>query len=307
MNLKYVVPGLPLALRLLLFYIVEALGMFVQLYAEKFLPGSLIMIAGLVLVFARSYSNKPEDTGLENWFPVSFDEFERIETNLKAIKVVKYPRLYRIRFGCLIDVLLVVVAMVSSFLFQEVLIFLVFMDIIIVTFPLFYSGVVKLWTPMELSLKMAGFRAIADKAKEAEGDLVITPYIRFDKDKEGKLIPEDVRFMVELKRTPPDLLGAQFQTAINKGPKGQVPYMYAVFICKGKGPSFLKLGALRFGRFISEPAEADDYSTLVVRQKTESGGYHTADGDCLELFSTVAEALRSVKGTGSPPKPGATP
>ncbi|TFG64338.1 MAG: hypothetical protein E4H36_03255 [Spirochaetales bacterium] len=294
MKLKFLIPGLPLSLRLPLFYLVEALGVFVQLVLGRGVLGSLIMIAGLFLVFAKNYSNKPMDTGLEDWLPVSMDEFSRIQSNLTAVKTVKYPSLYRLRFGCLVDILLVALAAAGLFFLRSLWFLLVVLDIFIVTFPLFYSGVVKLWTPQELKLKMEGFKDLAFAAEEAGKEIVVTPYLRFDKDKEGKMIPEDLRFMVELRRNPPDLLGAQFQTAVNKGPNGQVPYMYAVYICKGTGPSYKSIKGKNFGRFLKEPTDKEDYSTVVIRQATEAGGYHTKTADCLELFNMVVDRMKSV-------------
>ena len=44
--------------------------------------------------------------------------------------------------------------------------------------------------------------------------------------------------MVEPRRKPADFLGAQFQVAVNNGPNGAVPYLYAVFLCRGKGPTY---------------------------------------------------------------------
>lgn len=295
MSLRFLIPGLPLFLRLLIFYCIEAAGLFIQLYIGRFLPGTIIMIGGLFFVFAKNYSNKPADTGLEDWLPVSFDEFTRIETNLSNMKTVKYPRLYRLRFGCIVNVVLVILAVLSMFFIGNTVFLLVLFDILIVTFPLFYSGIVKLWTPKELKLKLEGFHAIMEEAMSSGPDIVLTPYLRFDKDKEGKLIPEDIRFMGELRRNPEDLLGVQFQTAVNNGPNGQVPYMYAVFICKGKGSSFTALKGLTFGGFLKEATPKEDYSTLVIRQKTESGGYHTKIDDCITLYRTAIEALRRVK------------
>jgi hypothetical protein len=140
-------------------------------------------------------------------------------------------------------------------------------------------------------MKMDRFGTIMTAAKKSPGGLIVTPYLRLDKDKEGKQIPEDVRLMIEPKRKPEDFLGTQIQIAINNGPNGAVPYMYAVFLCKGKGTSFDKLSKTDYGSMIKEPGGDDEYGFIVVRQRTGGGGYHTTPHDCKKLFGIVEEKL----------------
>ena len=80
-----------------------------------------------------------------------------------------------------------------------------------------------------------GLRAHLSTEQAEGGDIIITPYLRLDKDKEDHQIPEDIRLMVEPRRKPADFLGVQMQVAVNKGPNGSVPYLYSMFLCKGKG------------------------------------------------------------------------
>jgi hypothetical protein len=163
---------------------------------------------------------------------------------------------------------------------------------VMVAFPLFASGLIRLWQPTEMTMKVQTFSAILD---ESPGEaFAMTPYIRFDKDKEGRQIPEDVRFMLELRRNPEDFVGVQFQIAINSGPNGKVPYMYAVFICRGEGPSFLRISAMDFDSFVKETEPDQDYSTVVIRQPTESGGYHTTAANCRRLFLAVLARLNEL-------------
>ncbi len=86
-------------------------------------------------------------------------------------------------------------------------------------------------------------------------------------------------------------VGIQMQIAVNKGPNGKVPYMYAVFLCRGSGVSFQKISKMDFRAFIREPGGDEEYGTIVIRQKTDSGGYHTTPLDCRRLYLTVTSKL----------------
>jgi hypothetical protein len=93
------------------------------------------------------------------------------------------------------------------------------------------------------------------------------------------------------------LLGVQFQITYNKGESGKVPYVYAVFITKGKGIIWETLKDIRYARWVTEPGSSKDgdqvYGTVVLRLNTNirSDGYHTKENDVLELFDNVAKAL----------------
>ena len=127
--------------------------------------------------------------------------------------------------------------------------------------------------------------------KRAEKTIIVTPYLRLDKDKKGREIPEDVRLMLEPRRKPADFVGIQIQVAINNGANGAVPYMYAVFLGKGKNNSFRALEKMNYGNYIKEPGGDEEYGYIVIRQKTGGGGYHTTTGNCINLYNTVKAKL----------------
>ena len=114
---------------------------------------------------------------------------------------------------------------------------------------------------------------------------------------EGRQIPEDIRLMAEPRRKPADFLGVQLQVAINKGPNGSVPYMYSVFLCRGKDRTYSTVAELKFKDMVKEPGGDKEYGYVVVRQKTSGGGYHTTDDDCRKLFALVKESLEELKET----------
>ncbi len=127
--------------------------------------------------------------------------------------------------------------------------------------PFLFSGNVSLWTPQELAFRMRVFDPILSSEQAEGGDIIITPYLKLDKDKEGHQIPEDIRLMVEPRRKPADFLGVQLQVAVNKGPNGNVPYMYSVFLCRGKGATYQSWQRTRSATTSRSPAATRSTAT----------------------------------------------
>ena len=297
MQMSYVIPKLSFPLRVAAFAAFAAGALTVQLLfgAEgSWFPGALLMIPGLLFVWAKSYRNKPVDLGFEDWQPASAAEFNRIRSNLSLTRKKQFPALYKGWLGILI---LVPLGMLAFFLREQSfeLPALILFDATVLLVPLFFSGNMSLWTPQELAFKMSAFEIIVASEPTEGGDLIITPYLRLDKDKEDRRIPEDIRLMVEPRRKPADFLGAQLQVAINKGPNGPVPYMYAVFLCRGKSETWQgtwkALSAAEHEGWVKEPGEDKEYGYIVVRQPTESGGYHTTDDDIRRLYALLKGRL----------------
>ncbi|MBN1699610.1 MAG: hypothetical protein JW881_18970 [Spirochaetales bacterium] len=290
-----VIPAMPLIVRILLFAVFAGTGLFFQLrLPDAVLPGFLVMAAGSLLLLARHYRNKPVDLGFEDWRPASKREFERIKNNLAMTKSIKYPFVFKPALGVLFIVLIGIAGFFALIEEEEELLILL-ADAAILLLPVSFSGQVKLWTPRELDLKMGRLAAVMDKGESSPHGFIITPYIRLDKDKEGKQIPEDIRLMIEPRRKPEDFIGVQVQVAINNGPNGAVPYMYVVFLCQGKGNTFRYLKEEKYGSMIKEPGGDEKYGYIVVRQRTGGGGYHTTDRDCLRLYRIAEEKLDTLQ------------
>ncbi|HTP60098.1 MAG TPA: hypothetical protein VMM82_14335, partial [Spirochaetia bacterium] len=243
MEMKFAVSRMAFPGRLVLLGAFGAAGLAAQTLIPGgwgFLPGLLLMVPGIVFLWARNFRNKPMDVGQEDWQPASVREFDRIKSNLQLTRTKRFAVIYRPGFGWFIAVVLFVLAIIfgaggsrlGGFLFADALLLLL---------PFLFSGNVSLWTPQELAFRMRVFDPILSSEEAEGGPVIITPYLRLDKTKEGQQIPEDIRLMVEPRRKPADFLGVQLQVAVNKGPNGNVPYMYSVFLCKGKGPTYQAL------------------------------------------------------------------
>ena len=150
-----------------------------------------------------------------------------------------------------------------------------------------------MWVPQDFKMVMDAIQAA--RAEPVPPGVLVTPYLRLDRDDPGLRIPEDARLLVESRRKPEDLVGIQMQAAINTGPNGKVPYLYAVVLTKGRGATWKKASRLRFDGYEVEPGGDDDYGTVVIRQETERGGYQTTPNQCRRLVHIVYNALDALK------------
>ena len=292
MEMKFAVSKLPFGARLVLFILFAVGGAAVQYLVPGVVGtflGLLVMVPGVVLMWMKNFRNKPLDLGFEDWQPATAAEFNRIRYNLTATRKQKFSPLHRGGLGVMLVILAGALALFVG-LGGNRLAGIAFLDAAVLLMPLAFSGNVSLWTPRELAFKMACLGPLAGAEPEG-GEIIVTPYLRLDKDKENHQIPEDVRLMVEPRRKPADFLGAQFQVAVNNGPNGAVPYLYAVFLCRGKGPTFEAISRMDFENFIDEPGGDKEYGYVVVRQRTASGGYHTDPEDCRRLYALVRDRL----------------
>ena len=252
------------------------------------LPGTLVILAGWIPLRLRRVTNKPKDQGLEKWKPVTAAEIDRLLDTFAAGREAAPEgggrSALRIVSGALLMIAVPVAFGISGGAG------LVALDALLFLFPALFFGAVKVFTPGLIAQKLLGFQAI--RSESLPEGFVLTPYLRFDEDEEGRDIPEDLRFLLEPRKKEGDLVGVQFQTAINKGPNGPVPYMYAVVLTRGRsGPTYSALRGLSARGYEIERGGDEEYGTVVIRQATGGGGYHTTPEHCRKLFRLAAGAV----------------
>ncbi len=259
------------------------------LFGWGLLPGLIAIVLGYIPLRLKPITNKPADQGLEEWRPVSMAEIDKLADTLRESKAI---------FGKSIggSVLMVILASAVAIAAGVSLAFspdlsLVLADGLLFAVPAMFFGRVKAFVPHVLSLKMPCFQALF--AERIPEHVVVTPYLRFDKDKNGGDVPEDIRLMIEPKRKPDDFVGVQVQAAINKGPSAEVPYLYAVILTKGKGASYRRFEDLRASGYEKEAGGDEAYGSIVVRQETSGTGYATKPSDCVRLFNLICGILKA--------------
>ena len=287
--IRYRIPGLGTTSRLILFGAFELGGILAQIFwrGAGLIVGPILLIAPLTLLSAKPWTNKPKDIGEEDWQPVTDTELDRIADAFKATRTVKLPLWYRSGFGVPFTIALgVIAAALGSAL---TLPGLIATDALILLWPALNFLKIRLWIPREFEMIMKALQAA--RSVPLPASIVRTPYLRLDRDDQGLRIPESARLMFEPRRKPDDLVGAQMQVSINKGPNGQVPYLYAVVLTHGQGATWKKAGSFRATGYAIEPGGDENYGTVVIRQRTEGGGYHTTPDDCRQLVELVTALL----------------
>ncbi|MEW6549993.1 MAG: hypothetical protein AB1407_11095 [Spirochaetota bacterium] len=250
-------------------------------------PGFALILAGYLPLLLKKITNKPKDKGLEEWRPVSMAEVDKISDSLAQTRKKRYGTAAGTAGKVILGFLGVAAAAVSFAL--DARLGLLAADAALFFVPALYFGNLRFFLPPLLSRKMPCFQAVF--AAAARDGFAATPYLRFDKDEEGKDVPEDIRLMLEPKRKPEGFVGVQFQAAINKGPNGEVPYLYAVFLFKGTGAEYKRISSISARGYHIEPSAKGEYATVVVRQATTGTGYLTRPSDCERLYATIAAML----------------
>jgi hypothetical protein len=273
-----------------------ALGIALQLAIPEVSPlGFGLVIAGWFPLMLKTATNKPADQGLEEWRPVTMTEIDRLDDGIRQSKALK-KKTRSLTTGVLVGI-------TAPFLGFALLGFaiagrgdltFIILNTVALLVPSLFFGRVSVFVPKDIAFKMPSFRALLSEPLPA--GIAVSPYLRFDKDKAGLDVPEDLRLMFELKRPPEDLVGVQVQAAVNKGPNGEVPYLYAVVLTRGtSGPAFAAASRLRRSRFEVEAGSDGEFGTVVIRQSTESGGYHTTPDDCRELQNVCVKFLEALR------------
>lgn len=258
--------------------------------------GIAVSLVGWVPLMLKKATNKPDDQGLEEWRPVPMAEVDRLDDGLAESKKLA-KRIRGVSSGLAIALggtALAVFLGISAIMGRDDL-WLCAVNAAIFLVPALFFGRVSVFTPSEITMKMPCFRALL--AESLPEEVAIAPYIRFDKDKSGADCPEDLRLLYELKRSPADLVGIQVQAAVNNGPNGAVPYMYAVVLTKGKdGPSYKIAQRVKSAGYEIEVGGDDEYGTVVIRQETSGGGYETSPADCKKLLKLCLGTIKAIGG-----------
>lgn len=283
---EYRISGLGTASRLIVFGASSVLGMGIQiLMPSLFWVGTLLLILPQVLLIAKPWTNKPKDKGEEDWQAVGEAELDRIAESFKSSRRIKIPLWYRPLSGLPFTLVLGILWLFS--LRSPFSLF--WLDALILLWPTLHFLRIVLWIPRDFEMIVRSLQAA--RSVVPPKDLTITPYLRLDRDDTGLRIPEDARLLVESRRKKDDLVGIQIQGAINSGPNGKVPYLYAVVLTHGKGPSWKGFSDYAIPGYVVEAGGDDTYGTVVIRQKTEGGGYHTTEADCERLMRIVCNLL----------------
>ena len=233
------------------------------------------------------------------WMPVTLTEVDRLLDRVRAVRKVKIPFANNVNFGRVITFLFFFFFLFFAAMIAGAIGFFVLIDLYLIFFPVFWFARIEKWIP-PIADRIDVFSPVI-KA-ELPKKLQLSPMLFFDGDTN---VPSDIRLMLapalSVSRDIRDeLLGAQFQVTYNKGPHGKVPYVYAVFITKGKEKIWQSLKNTRSSGYVAESGSSTEggtvYGTVVLRLDTNSrfDGYHTHEKDVEELLGLVVRAMEKV-------------
>ena len=335
MKVEFLHTSLSKRTRFIIAFSIYVLSAFVQVILTKAgnAPVILRFIAfGLLVVplwflKVRNFSNKPavEKTTADkaqagkisagnsktapmqagSWMTVTMTELDRLRDRIRATKKIKIPKIYSPAFAVIISFFSVfflfsffmIIAIVTDYIAAG---FFIALELYLIFFPFLWFARIEKWTP-GISGKIEAFGPVFDG--ELPKKIQLLPMFFNGPD---DTVPSDIRLMLvpgpgaaqELKD---ELVGAQFQITYNKGPNGEVPYMYAVFITKGKGKIWQSLANTGASGYVTEPGSSTEdgtvYGTVVLRldTKSRSDGYHTNKNDVKKLLGLVTRALEQLE------------
>ncbi len=261
-------PALRIAIALVFFASGAAVAL---LMPDRAWFGVPVALAGWLPLLLRTQNNAPHDKGEQNWRAVTMETVGKIQHNLaQSIKAKKGTA-----GGLMLKTVFAAVMGFALFFGTEGIEKVYCALAVVYLVPCLFFGSIKVFSPVELTIKMPCYQWFINSGFDK--NIVITPSIRFDKDTNGGDVPEDIRIMISAADQPADFMGIQVQCAVNKGPEGVVPYLYAVALTKGKGKSYRK--ALDFkapGYIVEETEGSGEYGAVVIRQNAElKNGYET--------------------------------
>lgn len=269
---------------------------FILYYSVGFPAGKfLAFVAALIplfILYCPGISTRPKDRGEENWCPVTMGKIDSIIAMNSRLKSLKIPFFYNpvvmIPFLILVLFFLLFLYSFSGTSFN------LFLLLIPVTafVPFLFYGYIKKWYPARLINSVKIFEPVYSAILPE--NFLLVPYLRFDRDKSGMAVPEDVKFIYEPRRDIKGFNSVQFVLAWNNGPKGFVPYLYAVLLFTDSALRE-KIIADCQGYICEAQNTGEDGKIfpLVIRQNTSGTGYYTTKDDIHCLVSYVIMLLKS--------------
>ncbi len=315
----FIFPSMPFSKRAPLIVLSFFAGIAVQI--NYFVPGSAIVLFGILLSLVKSVTNAPATRiGADSeWKDVTVEEFGRINDLMKGsarwancIYNIASPKgiffllallggsiltgwlLLRFNYSRLADVWL-----------KDSAAFLV----------LFFAvGRRDVYRPKDLLIKVKALQNIIQLMREnPDPGIVLSPKLEIARMRGDAQIPGNARLFIKFKPAPEDFMALQIQVSINRVGSKRYPYLYAVFVAK-KGFDFRK--RIRRGRAVKvlkdirertrynlEPKETGEVDVLVFRQHTtKRSGYYTNARKQRKLARDALSLARAIFADNNPDK-----
>ncbi len=334
--------SMPIQTRYALMVICAVVGIIVQFTIAPII-GWVGVLAAALLGMLKGRSNVPKFTRDREWKSVTINEFNGLLAMLReSTDVKKAAGMFSLSSagGCLMFIgIIILLAFAAANLMNSgsdnfnpspmvpimaggSLSTLFVMDAVTLLLPLWISGVVKSWEPVEMRTKINQLMPLYDMMADIK-DVTFQPSIQVAQTANGS-VPVDVKMMVKLTAAPEDFYGIQVQTTMNTVQSTKYPYTYCVLIAKPsfglvnrirplltKADSGLFAGLLtslkdkntqkeakipRFGDVLVELKKEGDVEIAVMRQGTGGQGYTTSPDATASIFASALKLARQAMG-----------
>lgn len=283
--------------RALLSFLLGFFTLVLQTSGVSFFIWAPTLIFAAALIWVKSVKIKEDFSGRKReWREVTIKEFEKaFEKAKKARKLSSMSFVSRVMVVFISGIFsLIFIPFFLTASFFEKGFFYLFLDTAVIFLAVFLSGRRKIWSPIDLYLKLDALIVAYNTAKKEMG-FVLSPQFLIKRDKKGKMLPVDAKFLVRGQDAPDWMIGLQFQVSVNVVQNRRYPYLYSVIILKSgtlsemlntgekKGKvrastmeTFKNLCGKENSKIIIEGEINPDVDVVIIRQRTtKSGGYYT--------------------------------
>ncbi|MHB1463166.1 MAG: hypothetical protein ACYC1M_17905 [Armatimonadota bacterium] len=330
--------AMPIKKRYALMIICAVVGIIVQFVFAPII-GWVWVLAAALLGLLKGRSNVPKFTRESEWKSVTINEFNGLLDMLReSTDVKKAAGLFSLSSGsgCLMFIGIIILLIFAAanlmnsgsdsfdpspmvpIMAGGSMSTLFVMDAVTLLLPLWISGTVKSWEPVEMRTKINQLIPIYNMMADIK-DVTFQPSIQIAQTANGS-VPVDVKMMAKLAGAPEDFYGIQIQTTMNTVQSTKYPYTYCVLIAKPsyglvnrvrplltKADDGILTGFLtslkdkntqkearipRFGEVLVELKKEGEVEIAVMRQGTGGQGYTTSPDATASIFASALKLAR---------------
>lgn len=302
----YLFKSLRYSTRMKLYYIFIAAGFIIQIIMMAALPGAVLLLMASLLNLVRGYNSKVELNSFHadsSWTPVDIEKLAEVEAfNSKLSKWdedaldISNVKGFLVFLLALLGLIVVSAALpgVSSGSSARVIFVL---DAIILVLPVWFNGLKKIHKQDLLCMKTGIVRTLEEffRTIRIDGENFI-PAFMLVRDRTGKSIPTDCRFMVSYDNMPGGFYGIQAQINMNTVEGTNYPYFYCVIAAeKGFGLAGYVNAVPIPNSIVVNYEEDGSAEVIVIRQHTtKTSGYHTKINSCKSILERSMQLARLI-------------
>jgi hypothetical protein len=301
-----VLKGLSYSTRMLLYFLLIAVGFGIQLLMLTVWPGALLLVCATTLNLVIGYDSRVRLKTFDldsNWTEVDMDRIHQVEkldariTKWDADSLDISNAQGALMFFVSIAGIIILSLLSGAISGQFAVGVIIFTDAIILVLPLWFNGIRQILKQNNLRVKIGIVTELERFFQTAKQDgETFKPGLLLARDKTGKSVPTDTRFTIRFNDMPADFYGIQAQININLVQGSSYPYFYCVIPAKkGYGLKQYISSIPKRPKVTIEFQEDQSAEVIVIRQTTtKQSGYHTKSPICRSILEVTLIAARMI-------------